>query len=181
MVAEVILGWVWVEMQHESGNAQFAGQQHLCLFCWWLLLDALLGQWPSAVGCSGRPVSQQSFLLWVIPFYNNILFGAWSLVLFSFSLASPAHLVPWSPSFTSFSPLTYVYNMCKCGGGVTMYSMLTKYPKKSPLFLGSWQTTPICNWEGPQKPSNAREELVFPSANSPFCRIGAVNVRWGGL
>ncbi len=43
------------------------------------------------------------------------------------------------------------------------------------------ETTPICNWEGLWKPSDAREEVVFPSANFPYRRIGAVDVGWGVL
>jgi hypothetical protein len=65
---------------------------------------------------SGGLFHDKNFLLQVFLFRTTFIFGAWSLVLFSFSLASHALLVPWSPSFISFSPLTYVYDMCKCGG-----------------------------------------------------------------
>jgi hypothetical protein len=47
MVVEVVLGWLCFAMRHELGYVQFSGQQQLCLFGWWLLLDALLGQWLS--------------------------------------------------------------------------------------------------------------------------------------
>jgi hypothetical protein len=40
---------------------------------------------------------------------------------------------------------------------------------------------PICNWEGLWKPSNAGEEVVFPSTNFLFRQIGAVDVGWGVL
>jgi hypothetical protein len=53
-------------------------------------------------------------------FLEPFFYGAWSLVPFSFSLASPALLIPWSPSFIFFSPLTSVYDMASVGGGVTM-------------------------------------------------------------
>jgi hypothetical protein len=43
MAAEVVLGWVCIETQHESGYAQFAGQQHLCFCSLQLLLHTLLG------------------------------------------------------------------------------------------------------------------------------------------
>ncbi len=43
MAAEVVLGRVCIGTRHESGYAQFAGQQHLCLFGLQLLLDTLLG------------------------------------------------------------------------------------------------------------------------------------------
>jgi hypothetical protein len=72
-----------------------------------------------------------------LPFLEPHFFGAWSLVLFLFPLASLALLVPWSPSFISFSPLTCVYDMCKCGGVLQCRVHRPKYPSKSPLFLGS--------------------------------------------
>ncbi len=42
-------------MQHELGYAQFAGQRHLCLFGWWLLVDAslALGQRLSVLDAQG--------------------------------------------------------------------------------------------------------------------------------
>ncbi len=40
MAAKVVLGWVYIGMQHESVYARFVGQQYLCLFGLRLLLDA---------------------------------------------------------------------------------------------------------------------------------------------
>jgi hypothetical protein len=41
------------------------------------------------------------------------------------------------------------------------------------------ESTPICNREGFWKPSNTGEEVILPSLNFPFHRIGAVDVEWG--
>ncbi len=41
--------------------------------------------------------------------------------------------------------------------------------------------TPICNWEGLWKPSNAGVEVVFPRMNFMFRQIGVVDVGWGVL
>jgi hypothetical protein len=49
MAAEVVLGWVCIGTQYELGYAQFARQQHLCLFGLQFLLDTLLGRWISAL------------------------------------------------------------------------------------------------------------------------------------
>ncbi len=43
MAAEVVLGRVRIGTRHELGYAQFAEQQHLCLFGSQLLLDTSLG------------------------------------------------------------------------------------------------------------------------------------------
>ncbi len=43
------------------------------------------------------------------------------------------------------------------------------------------EMTPICDWEGFWKLSNAREEVVLPRTNFPLCQIGAVDVEWGVL
>ncbi len=43
------------------------------------------------------------------------------------------------------------------------------------------EATPICVREGFWKPSDAREEVILPSPNFPFCWIVAVDVRWGLL
>ncbi len=43
------------------------------------------------------------------------------------------------------------------------------------------EMTPICNWEGFWKPRDAREEVILPCTNFPFCQIGVVYVGWGVL
>jgi hypothetical protein len=60
------------------------------------------------IGWEGDLFLDKVFFFGSSLFRATFFYGAWHLVLFSFSLASPALLVPWSPSFISFSPLTYV-------------------------------------------------------------------------
>ncbi len=43
------------------------------------------------------------------------------------------------------------------------------------------EATPICNWGGFWKPTDAREEVILPCMNFPFCQIGAVDIGWGVL
>jgi hypothetical protein len=118
MVAEVVLGWLCITIQHELVYAQFVGQRHCYLLCLQLLLDTLLEQWQM------RWMEWETCFLMKssssgLPFLEpHLFYRAWSLVLFYFSLASPALPVPWSPSFIFFSLLTSVYNMCKCGGAL---------------------------------------------------------------
>jgi hypothetical protein len=65
----------------------------------------------------------------------HFFFGAWSLVLFScLWLCSTGFLVSF---LHLFFPLTYVYDMCKCGGVIRYTVHRPKYPSKSSLFLGS--------------------------------------------
>jgi hypothetical protein len=70
-----------------------------------------------------------------LPFLEPFFF--FSLVFGSLFLFGCALLVLWSPSFISFFPLTYVYNMCKCGGVIRYTVRRPKYPSKSSHFLGS--------------------------------------------
>jgi hypothetical protein len=139
MAAEVVLGRVCIGTRHELGYVQFKGQQHLCLFGLQLLLDTSLGRRISALAREGDLYLDKVFFFRSSLFFlePHFFLGAWSLVLFSFSLASPALLFPWFCSFISFSPLTYVYDMCKCGGVLRCSVRRPKYPSKSPLFLGS--------------------------------------------
>ncbi len=74
---------------------------------------------------SGLPFFGTTFIFWEL--------GLW----FSFLVFGCSLLVPWSPSFISFFPLTYVYDMCKCGGVIRYTVRRPKYPSKSSLFLGS--------------------------------------------
>ena len=62
-------------------------------------------------------------------FRTNFFF--WSLVFGALFLFGCALLVLWSPSFISFFPLTYVYDMCKCGGVIQYTVRRPKYPSKS--------------------------------------------------
>jgi hypothetical protein len=137
MAAEVVLGWIWIRTRHESGYAQFSGQQHLCLFGLQLLLDSSLGQWQSMLNAQGY------LFLDIVFFFGSSLFrttfylelGLW----FSFCFLW-LHLLFWFrgllPSTLSLH-LTYVYDMCKCGGVLQCRVHRPKYPSKSPLFLGS--------------------------------------------
>ena len=104
MVVEVVLGWLCFAMRHELGYVQFSGQQQLCLFGWWLLLDAFLGQRLSVLDGVGDLFLDKVFFFRSSLFRTTFFYGAWYLDLFSLSLTSPALLVPLSPSFIFFSP-----------------------------------------------------------------------------
>ncbi len=80
-------------------------------------------------------------------FFLSLVFG--SLFLFGCAL-----LVLWSPSFISFFPLTYVYDICKCGGVIRYTVRRPKYPSKSSFFLGSLSiSTLMCRLVDPSEGS----------------------------
>jgi hypothetical protein len=64
-----------------------------------------------------------------------LIFG--SLFFFFGFTCSSGTLVSF---FHLFSPLTSVYDMCKCGGVLRCRVHRPTYPSKSPLFLGSLDT-----------------------------------------
>ncbi len=43
------------------------------------------------------------------------------------------------------------------------------------------EAAPVRNGEGLREAGDAREEVIFPGAYRPFCRISAMHVRWSVL
>jgi hypothetical protein len=108
MAAEVVLGQVCIRTQHELGYAQFAGQQHLCLFGLRILLDTLPGQWISVLNGVGDLFLDKVFffmssLFFLEPhFFWGLIFGS-LFFFFGFTCSSGA-----SVSFFHLFLYTYI-------------------------------------------------------------------------
>jgi hypothetical protein len=109
MAADVVLSQVCIGTRHELGYAQFAGQQHLCLFGLRLFLDTLLGQQISALNGVGDLFLDKVFffrssLLFLEPhFFCSLVFGS-LFFFFGFTWCSPGSLV----SFLHLYLSTYI-------------------------------------------------------------------------
>jgi hypothetical protein len=121
MAAEVALGRVRIGTQHELGYAQFAGQQHLCLFGSQLLLDTSLGWRKNALDGVGDLFLDKVFFFrssFLEPqFFWSLVFG--SLFFFFGFTCSSGSLVSFFHLFLS----TYIcLGHVQVWGGVTIYS-----------------------------------------------------------
>jgi hypothetical protein len=121
MVAKVVLGRVCIGTRHELGYAQFAGQQHHCLFGLRLLLDTSLGQWLSTLDAQGD-LFLDKFSSSGLPFLELHFFMELGL-LFCFHFLW-FHLLLWFLGLLTSSLSPHLYKIClqhvQIWGDVTM-------------------------------------------------------------